>query len=166
MCCVCVSRCVRNWRPLTKAHLLLLWIPVLPFSQSLPAFNLPSSAILGSASSLPQQQAQTWFFESVMIRFDIKEKAIPGLQKNKTTQIKIAQPCCFLSPSCILLFVRTLKSHSLSLSLFPVSLFCFSECSGGLSDLRLQVHDLLAHQRDGGAGLLPFHRLHFQRRGL
>lgn len=33
------------------------------------------------------------------------------------------------------------------------------------SHLCLQVHDLLAHQRNGGAGLLPVHCLQLQRRG-
>ena len=33
------------------------------------------------------------------------------------------------------------------------------------SHLCLQVHDLLTHQRNGGAGLLPLHRLQLQRRG-
>ncbi len=33
------------------------------------------------------------------------------------------------------------------------------------SHLCLQVHDLLAHQRNGGTGLLPLHRLQLQRGG-
>lgn len=33
------------------------------------------------------------------------------------------------------------------------------------SHLCLQVHDLLAHQRNGGAGLLPLHRLQLEGRG-
>lgn len=33
------------------------------------------------------------------------------------------------------------------------------------SHLRLQVHDLLAHQRNGGTGLLPVYCLQLQRRG-
>lgn len=44
--------------------------------------------------------------------------------------------------------------------------------SGGLasppsfpSDLCLQIDDVLSHQRDGGAGLLPLHRVQFQRWG-
>lgn len=33
------------------------------------------------------------------------------------------------------------------------------------SHLCLQVHDLLAHQGNGGTGFLPLHRLQLQRRG-
>lgn len=38
------------------------------------------------------------------------------------------------------------------------------EGGAGSSDLRLQVDDLLAHQRDCGAALLPFNCLELQRR--
>lgn len=51
--------------------------------------------------------------------------------------------------------------------LFVLELWENGSCKGGCrntgSHLCLQVHDLLAHQGNGGTGFLPLHRLHLQR---
>lgn len=138
---LCISRSVRNWRPLTKAHLLLAWIPSVTLN--VPMATSPNSKE-GDHSTCPVQpflvvpahchgnRLRPAFLKSVPIRFDIKEKAIPRWKKCTDTF-----PRCFLrlslftSLSHIFLVLHT---HNIS-SFHPVSLqvefVLFVECLWG-----------------------------------
>lgn len=59
---------------------------------------------------------------------------------------------CLVSSACLFVRERWKKKDVVGVG--------GPECG---SHLRLQVHDLLAHQGNGGAGLLPLHRLQLQR---